>query len=195
MDFITLYDGSGNSIHGRTVNYSAAVITTTLHLLNHFTYTKKHSRSLWLWMCYSFIPFHTLFLLRLVFSSTEQSRTGQHLLNRATPSCSLRILYIKWIHLYTEIFLFSKAPRPALGSIQPRIQWVPWAFQRGRGKAAGPTVDYYLPLRPPSLRMHGAVPPVPNMYPQCTQGHQLYVTCHIHERYAVITNKVFKTNT
>lgn len=34
MDSITLYDGSGNRIHGRTVNYSAAVITTTLHLLN-----------------------------------------------------------------------------------------------------------------------------------------------------------------
>jgi hypothetical protein len=99
------------------------------------------------------------------------------------------------MHLYTGIFLFSKAPRPALGSIQPRIQWVPWAFQRGRGRAAGPTVDYHLPLRPPNLRRHGAVPPVPNMYPQCTQGHQLYVTCHIHERYAVITNKVFKTNT
>jgi hypothetical protein len=146
-----LYEGCGNRIHGRIVNYSAAVITTTHHLLNHFTYTERHSHSLMLWTCYSFIPFCTLFLLRLLFLSTEQrteqnrteqnrteqnrteqNRTG-HLLNQETPSCLLCILCMKWMQLNKDIFLFSKAPRPALGPIQPPIQGVPWVLSAGEG--------------------------------------------------------------
>jgi hypothetical protein len=76
------------------------------------------------------IPFHTLFLLRLLFLSQnrEQNRTGgRHLLNRATPSCLLRILSTKCRQLNKEIFLFS------LGSIQPPIQGVPWALSAGKG--------------------------------------------------------------
>ena len=43
MDFITLYDGSGNRIRRRTVTYSAAVITITLHLPNQSFHVQKKS--------------------------------------------------------------------------------------------------------------------------------------------------------
>jgi hypothetical protein len=40
MDFISLYEDSGNRIHGRIVNYSAAVITTNHHITAFHRYMR-----------------------------------------------------------------------------------------------------------------------------------------------------------
>lgn len=65
MDFITLHDGSGKRICGRTVNYSAAVNTTTLHLLNQSFHLYKKAFS---------FPFavNTLFIHPIPFTVPPQ---------------------------------------------------------------------------------------------------------------------------
>jgi len=59
-----------------------------------------------------------------------------------------------------EIFLSSKSCRLALGPTQFPVQWVPWIFLRG--KLAGQVIDH-LPHLVPSLRMSGAILPLPHM--------------------------------
>jgi hypothetical protein len=57
------------------------------------------------------------------------------------------------------IFLFTTASRPALGSTQPPIQWVPGALSLGcRGPGAKLTTHLHLA---PRSRMRGAIPPLP----------------------------------
>jgi hypothetical protein len=54
------------------------------------------------------------------------------------------------------IFLFTTASRPALGPIQPPIQWAPGALSSGRGVKQ--TTHLHLV---PRSRMSGATPPLP----------------------------------
>jgi hypothetical protein len=51
-------------------------------------------------------------------------------------------------------FVFDTVSRSALWPTQPPIQWVPWLKRPGR------EADHYLHLVP-RLRMHGAIPPLP----------------------------------
>jgi hypothetical protein len=61
-----------------------------------------------------------------------------------------------------EIFLFSTAPRPALGPTQPPIQWVPGAFSPGV-KWQGREADHSLSSSA-DVKNGGAVPPLPHKY-------------------------------
>jgi hypothetical protein len=59
------------------------------------------------------------------------------------------------------IFLFSIASRPALGPIQPPIQWVPGAISpevKRPGREAG-----HLPPSNAEVKNGGAIPPLPDM--------------------------------
>jgi hypothetical protein len=66
-----------------------------------------------------------------------------------------------WFHSrQCKIFLFSTASRPALGPIQPPIQWIPGAISpeiKRQGREANHT--------PPSsaVKNGGVIPPLPHM--------------------------------
>lgn len=81
MDFITLYDGSGNRLRRRTVSYSAAVITITLHLPNQSYHVQKKTFSFPFAVNMLFIPsIPYTDLPQVLFLSTEQrteNRTEQ----------------------------------------------------------------------------------------------------------------------
>jgi hypothetical protein len=89
----------------------------------------------------------------------------------------IHVFYIIWKHaqnIYnfrTGTILSSKSCTLALGPTQFRNQWVPWIFPRG--KLSGHGVDHSLHVVP-SLRMSGAILPLPHMPSWHEQG-QLYL--------------------
>lgn len=78
-----------------------------MYSTNHFTNTKKHSRSLFCEYVIDSIPFQALFLLRLLFSSIEQETKNRKEQNRRTTSTKPSNSFLFIMHSVHKVYAFK----------------------------------------------------------------------------------------